>query len=118
MNTYTRKQIDTCNPLYAKIDPPGRDFLKQLQKAGDRTTIVFSAPEAARCMSRTKLPPGRKSQACLQGSYAYVNNNSGVASFGPMIFDGEGGLTLKDKVNLPCSDPSPASGCASQVSLK
>jgi hypothetical protein len=35
--------------------------------------------------------------ASLQGSYAYVNNNSGVASFGPMIFDGKGGLTLKDK---------------------
>jgi hypothetical protein len=46
--------------------------------------------------------------ASLQGRYAYVNNNGGVASFGPMIFDGQGGLTLKDKANLPCSDPSPS----------
>jgi hypothetical protein len=45
----------------------------------------------------------------LQGSYAYVNNNGGVASFGPMIFDGKGGVTLKDKVNLPCA--SPGVGC-------
>ena len=50
--------------------------------------------------------------ASLQGSYAYVNNNSGVASFGPVIFDGEGGLNLKEKVNLPCSGPSPVLGCA------
>ena len=48
----------------------------------------------------------------LQGRYAYVNNNGGVASFGPMIFDGKGGLTLKDRVNLPCSEPSPTQGCA------
>jgi hypothetical protein len=46
--------------------------------------------------------------ASLQGRYAYVNNNGGVASFGPMSFDGQGGLTLKDKVNLPCSDPAPS----------
>ena len=39
----------------------------------------------------------------LQGNYAYVNNNAGVASFGPMLFDGRGGVTLQDKVNLPCS---------------
>ena len=46
--------------------------------------------------------------ASLQGRYAYVNNNSGVASFGPMLFDGNGGLTLKDKANLPCSEPAPS----------
>jgi hypothetical protein len=46
--------------------------------------------------------------ASLQGTYAYVNNSGGVASFGPMIFDGKGGLTLKDKANLPCSDPAPS----------
>ena len=49
----------------------------------------------------------------LQGSYAYVNNNGGVASFGPMIFDGKGGLTLKDKVNLPCA--SPGIGCVRSI---
>jgi hypothetical protein len=42
----------------------------------------------------------------LQGNYAYVNNTAGVASFGPMLFDGKGGLTLKDRVNLPCSTPN------------
>src|SRR5215471_1459237 len=46
----------------------------------------------------------------LQGSYAYVNNTGGVASFGPMLFDGQGGVTLKDKVNLPCA--SPDVGCS------
>jgi hypothetical protein len=46
--------------------------------------------------------------ASLQGRYAYVNNNSGVASFGPLLFDGQGGLTLKDKANLPCSEPAPS----------
>ena len=49
----------------------------------------------------------------LQGSYAYVNNSGGVASFGPMIFDGKGGLTLKDKVNLPCD--SPGVGCTRSI---
>jgi hypothetical protein len=46
----------------------------------------------------------------LQGSYAYVNNTGGVASFGPMLFDGQGGVTLQDKVNLPC--PAPDVGCS------
>ena len=45
--------------------------------------------------------------ASLQGGYAYVNNNEGVASFGPMNFDGRGRVTLLDKVNLPCADPGP-----------
>ena len=48
--------------------------------------------------------------ASLDGSYAYVNNTGGVASFGPMIFDGKGGVTLKDRVNLPCA--SEDAGCA------
>jgi hypothetical protein len=30
-----------------------------------------------------------------------------------MIFDGKGGLTLKDKVNLPC--PSPGVGCIRSI---
>src|SRR3954466_14382397 len=46
----------------------------------------------------------------LQGSYAYVNNTGGVASFGPMLFDGQGRVTLQDKVNLPC--PAPDVGCS------
>ena len=43
--------------------------------------------------------------ASLQGRYAYVNNTEGVASFGPMNFDGSGGVTLSEKVNLPCANP-------------
>lgn len=49
----------------------------------------------------------------LQGSYAYINNSGGVASFGPMIFDGKGELTLKDKVNLPCA--SSDAGCPRSI---
>ena len=43
--------------------------------------------------------------ASLQGRYAYVNNTEGVASFGPMSFDGRGGVTLSETVNLPCANP-------------
>ena len=43
--------------------------------------------------------------ASLQGHYAYVNNTEGVASFGPMSFDGRGGVTLSETVNLPCANP-------------
>ena len=50
----------------------------------------------------------------LQGSYAYVNNTGGVASFGPLLFDGHGGLTLKDTVNLPCA--APGVGCRRSIS--
>jgi len=43
--------------------------------------------------------------ASLQGRYAYVNNTEGVASFGPMSFDGKGSVTLSETVNLPCANP-------------
>ena len=43
--------------------------------------------------------------ASLQGHYAYVNNTEGVASFGPMRFNGRGGVTLSETVNLPCANP-------------
>jgi len=42
--------------------------------------------------------------ASLQGTYAYANSVSGVASLGPLTFDGQGRLTAKIKVNLPCDD--------------
>jgi hypothetical protein len=35
----------------------------------------------------------------------YANNIEGVASFGPMSFDGRGGVTLSETVNLPCANP-------------
>jgi hypothetical protein len=46
----------------------------------------------------------------LHGRYAYVNQTGGVASFGSMIFDGDGGLKLEIVTNLPCATPEP--GCA------
>ena len=46
----------------------------------------------------------------LQGSYAYVNNTGGVASLGPIIFDGNGGLNLQIVTNVPCT--TPAAGCS------
>ena len=45
----------------------------------------------------------------LRGNYAYVNNTEGLASFGPIIFDGNGGLTLQIVTNGKC--PTPAPGC-------
>jgi len=45
----------------------------------------------------------------LQGRYAYVNNTGNVASLGPMIFDGHGGLKLQIVTNIPCENPAP--GC-------
>ena len=50
----------------------------------------------------------------LQGRYAYVNNTEGVASFGPMSFDGRGGVTLSETVNLPCANPGQS--CARTIS--
>ena len=35
-----------------------------------------------------------------------VNNTEGVASFGPMSFNGRGGITLSETINLPCANPS------------
>lgn len=45
----------------------------------------------------------------LEGDYAYVNNTEGLASFGPIIFDGKGGLTLQIVTNGKCPTPEP--GC-------
>jgi len=45
--------------------------------------------------------------ASLQGRYAYVNNTEGVASLGPMSFNGRGGVTLSETTNLPCANPGP-----------
>lgn len=39
--------------------------------------------------------------ASLQGTYSYVNNNDDVASFGLIIFDGLGKLTVTIKANGP-----------------
>jgi hypothetical protein len=53
---------------------------------------------------------GAFTKGSLQGRYAYVNNTGNVASLGPIIFDGHGGLKLKIITNTPCENPSP--GCA------
>ena len=52
--------------------------------------------------------------ASLQGTYAYANNVSGVASLGPITFDGHGRLIAKIKVNLPC-DEEHIPGCARTI---
>ena len=42
-----------------------------------------------------------------QGRVGYAPmHTEGVASFGPMNFDGSGGVTLSETVNLPCANPS------------
>ncbi|MEJ6483049.1 hypothetical protein N0Y54_17265 [Nostoc punctiforme UO1] len=46
-------------------------------------------------------------KASLQGNYAYVNNSANVASLGPIIFDGKGGLTVDLIANLPCNNAIP-----------
>ena len=53
----------------------------------------------------TRADDGTFTVASLHGRYAYVNNTEGVASFGPMNFDGSGGVTLSETVNLPCANP-------------
>ncbi|WP_236143970.1 hypothetical protein [Nostoc sp. CMAA1605] len=50
---------------------------------------------------------GTFTNASLQGSYAYVNNSSDVASLGPINFDGKGGLSVDLIANLPCNNPIP-----------
>ena len=54
----------------------------------------------------TRADDGTFTVASLHGRYAYVNNTEGVASFGPMNFDGSGGVTLSETVNLPCANPA------------
>jgi hypothetical protein len=76
--------------------PQKRNPVKAL--AGALFVLGLCATQVARAEQKMNF-----SLESLQGSYAYVNNNSGVASFGPMLFDGQGGVTLQDKVNLPCS---------------
>lgn len=49
---------------------------------------------------------GAFTNASLQGTYIYTNSTGDVASFGPMVFDGKGGVTLTLEINLPCETPS------------
>jgi hypothetical protein len=46
----------------------------------------------------------------LQGRYAYVNNTGNVASLGPIIFNGRGGVNVQLVTNVPCESPAP--GCS------
>ena len=62
----------------------------------------------------TRADDGTFTVSSLQGRYAYVNNTEGVASFGPMSFDGRGGVTLSETVNLPCANPGQS--CARTIS--
>lgn len=60
-------------------------------------------------VSPLALATGSFTTASLKGSYAYVNSTEGVASFGPMTFDGDGRLELQLVTNVPCATPAP--GC-------
>ena len=65
------------------------------------------------CAVQAVIAEGQETftNASLQGTYAYANSVSGVASLGPITFDGQGRLTAKIKVNLPC-DEEQIPGCA------
>ena len=51
--------------------------------------------------------------ASLRGSYTYINSTSDVASFGPLLFDGNGRVRAALEVNLPCAVPAP--NCARNI---
>ena len=71
-----------------------------------RTALNVLAVAVGICAAQSaKADDGTFTVASLQGRYAYVNNTEGVASFGPMSFDGRGGVTLSETVNLPCANP-------------
>src|SRR5215470_13982252 len=102
---------DTFDFMISETTKKGRTLLATQVFAADQSGGL-AGQLVAPTWTRISDEDGTFTIESLQGSYAYVNNNSGVASFGPIIFDGEGGLTLKEKVNLPCSGPSPVLGCA------
>ena len=68
------------------------------------------------CMAPSVRADGTRpfTNASLQGSYAYANSVSGVASLGLITFNGHGGLTAKIKVNLPC-EGAQEPGCPRMV---
>lgn len=57
------------------------------------------------CIGQSAMADEPFTKASLQGSYAYVNNTSNVASLGPITFDGHGALTVDIIANLPCATP-------------
>jgi hypothetical protein len=60
------------------------------------------------CAAQSVGAAGSFTVASIKGSYAYANNSEGVASFGPMSFNGRGRVTLAITVNLPCAKPGPS----------
>lgn len=68
------------------------------------------------CAAQSVMADGNRTftNASLEGTYAYANSVSGVASLGIITFDGHGGLTAKIKVNLPCEEPQEP-GCPRTV---
>jgi hypothetical protein len=63
--------------------------------------LVLGAAQSARA-------DGIFTVASIQGKYAYANSGGDVASFGPMRFDGRGGVTATLKVNVACATPGPS----------
>ena len=60
------------------------------------------------CAAQFARADGIFTVASIRESYAYANNTEGVGSFGPMRFDGRGGVTLAIKANLPCAKTGPS----------
>jgi hypothetical protein len=60
------------------------------------------------CTAQPTQAAGIFTAASIKGSYVYANNTEGVASFGPMSFNGRGRVTLAIKANLPCAKPGPS----------
>ena len=64
-------------------------------------TLVLGAAQSAQA-------DGIFTVASIQGKYAYANSGGDVASFGPMRFDGRGGVSFAIKVNVACATPGPS----------
>jgi hypothetical protein len=103
-------------PCYAPQGTSNFSILERSGKMKDQSTrvralnVLASSAFALCVFASQPAMAGGFTNGSLQGSYAYVNNNEGVASFGPIIFDGNGGLTLQILTNGKC--PTIAPGCS------
>jgi hypothetical protein len=71
-------------------------------------TLVLGAAQSAQA-------DGIFTVASILGKYAYANSGGDVASFGPMRFDGRGGVSFAIKVNVACATPGPS--CQRTISI-
>ncbi len=69
--------------------------------------VVFGVCTGQLAMAGQPHSRAAFTNASLRGSYTYINSTSDVASFGPLTFDGNGGVIAALEVNLPCTNPVP-----------